>query len=344
VGTVVLVLRLGLAAVFATAGVGKLLDREGSRQALAGFGVPRRALRAGAILLPVFELATAAALIFPPSALWGAAAALALLLAFIVGIAIALSRGQAPDCHCFGQLHSAPAGRGTLARNAALAALAIVVLAAGPGPAIDSWIADRTGAELAAVGLGLAALGLAWVALQLRLQNARLRTELAEAQAGLPEVGLPVGAPAPEFSLRGLDGEKVSLSSLCARGNPIAIIFVGPTCGPCWMALPFLRRFQDTLAHQLTIVMISSGTAAENEDAIVSHDITGIFLHDGFKAMQAYRARVTPSAVMVTPDGRIATTMVEGSRPIEPMIRLTLNGGLSAMTADGSSVVQPPAA
>jgi uncharacterized membrane protein YphA (DoxX/SURF4 family)/peroxiredoxin len=344
VGTVVLALRLGLAAVFATAGVGKLLDLEGSRQALAGFGVPRRALRAGAVLLPLLELAAAVALIFPPTALWGAAGALVLLVAFIVGIAAALARGQAPDCHCFGQLHSAPAGPATLARNAALAALAIVVLAAGPGPAIDSWIADRTAAELAAVGLGLAALALALVALQLHLQNRRLRTELAEAEAGLPEVGLPVGVPAPEFSLRGLDGEKVTLSSLRARGNPIALIFVGPTCGPCWMALPFLRRFQDTLDHKLTIAMISTGSEAENEDAIVTHDITGIFLHDGLKTMLAYRAKATPSSVMLTPDGRIATDMVQGSRLIEPMIRLTLNRGLGAIAAERPSMVEPPAA
>ena len=35
-------------------------------------------------------------------------------------IAIAMARGKAPDCHCFGQLHSAPAGWKTLARNGVL--------------------------------------------------------------------------------------------------------------------------------------------------------------------------------------------------------------------------------
>ena len=52
VGTLVLALRFGLAAIFATAGIGKLLDREGSERALSDFRVPGRAIRAGAILLP----------------------------------------------------------------------------------------------------------------------------------------------------------------------------------------------------------------------------------------------------------------------------------------------------
>ncbi len=51
----------------------------------------------------------------------GRAAALLLLLAFAGGVARAMSRGQAPDCHCFGQIHSEPAGPSTLIRNAVLA-------------------------------------------------------------------------------------------------------------------------------------------------------------------------------------------------------------------------------
>src|SRR5919198_3387171 len=123
-GWFVLAERLVLAVVFGTAGIAKLLDLEGSRQALADFRVPRRWLRAGAIVLPALELATAVALVPTGSARWGAVAAAVLLVAFIGGIAMALVRGEEPDCHCFGQIHSAPAGRATLARNAVLAVLA----------------------------------------------------------------------------------------------------------------------------------------------------------------------------------------------------------------------------
>src|SRR5438552_6841190 len=120
--TVVLALRFVLAVVFVTAGVGKLLDLSGSRRAVADFGVPERAARVIGVLLPLAEIAIALALVFRPSAQVGAIAAALILAGFIAGIARALSRGEQPDCHCFGQIHSAPAGPSTLIRNGILAA------------------------------------------------------------------------------------------------------------------------------------------------------------------------------------------------------------------------------
>src|SRR4051794_8882041 len=142
VDTLDLVLRVVLAVVFATAGIGKLLDRDGSTRALADFGLGGQAARVGGTILPLAELAVALALLFPSTATAGAAGAFLLLLAFIVGISRALLQGRAPDCHCFGQIHSAPAGPSTLIRNGVLALMALVLLGSGPGPAFDTWIRD----------------------------------------------------------------------------------------------------------------------------------------------------------------------------------------------------------
>ena len=105
-----LVARLLLAAVFFVAGLAKLVDRAGAQQSLINFGVPARLARPFSILLPVAEVAVAAALLPMTTAWWGAVGALALLLVFVAGISVNLARGRRPDCHCFGQLHSAPAG------------------------------------------------------------------------------------------------------------------------------------------------------------------------------------------------------------------------------------------
>src|SRR5215208_7115102 len=177
-GSLLVGARLLLVVVFATAGVAKLLDQRGSRRALAGFGVPAPAVAAAAIMLPLAEIGTAVALVFPTSAQWGGFAALFLLLAFVAGIASAMQRGSAPDCHCFGQLHSAPAGRGTLVRNAALAALAAIVVVHGQAPPIDDWVAARTAAELVAFGMGALALALADLCVRLWLDNRGLRSAL----------------------------------------------------------------------------------------------------------------------------------------------------------------------
>jgi uncharacterized membrane protein YphA (DoxX/SURF4 family) len=97
-----------LVLVFATAGLAKLTDLGSSRRAVAGFGLPKAPAWLAGTLLPPIELSAAAALVPHRSVPWGAAAALVLLLVFTVAIAVNLIRGRAPECHCFGQVHSAP--------------------------------------------------------------------------------------------------------------------------------------------------------------------------------------------------------------------------------------------
>src|SRR5215210_1298589 len=126
-----LIARLVLGSLFTLAGVAKLSDLKGSRKAIIDFGLPTGLASPLALLLPLAELGVAAALIPASSAWWGAMGALGLLLLFVVGISINLARGRRPDCHCFGQLHSAPAGWKTLARNGVLVVVAGFVFWAG---------------------------------------------------------------------------------------------------------------------------------------------------------------------------------------------------------------------
>src|ERR687890_1472621 len=162
-GTALLIARLLLSGVFLVAGVGKLADRTGSRQAVIDFGLPKFLAAPIGILLPLAELAAAAALIPTSTAWWGALGALALLLLFVAGISYNLARGRKPDCHCFGQLHSAPAGWRTLARNGALAAVAGFILwegRDGAGPSALSWAGALSGAQILALVGGLLILAL----------------------------------------------------------------------------------------------------------------------------------------------------------------------------------------
>ncbi|MCL4488183.1 MAG: DoxX family membrane protein [Chloroflexi bacterium] len=62
--------RLLLALVFAVAGLAKLADRPGSRQALRDFGLPTRLAGPLGVLLPLIELVVAFALL-PLVTAWG---------------------------------------------------------------------------------------------------------------------------------------------------------------------------------------------------------------------------------------------------------------------------------
>jgi uncharacterized membrane protein YphA (DoxX/SURF4 family) len=222
-----LALRLLLAAVLLTAGVAKLRDLDGSRKAVAGFGIPARFAGIIGSLLPFAELLAAVALLIPASAWWGAILAAVLLASFGLAIAISLTRGKAPECNCFGQLHSAPVGRSTLARNTVLIGLAVVVIATRTDAAQLSpvgWVTELTTAEIALLALGVVlavvSLGEGWFLLQLLHQNGRILTRLENLEAGSGSAaatgathagnrngngrvpGLAVGAPAPGFTLQ----------------------------------------------------------------------------------------------------------------------------------------------
>ena len=144
--------RMALGVVFGVAGGAKLANRAGTVSALEGFGVPLRFTAVSAWALPVVELVIAAALFVGVTSWWGAAAALGLLVVFAGAIVRVLARGEAPDCHCFGQLHARPTGKGTLARNATLVALASIVLVAGPRGQASTleWLGDMSDGEIAA--------------------------------------------------------------------------------------------------------------------------------------------------------------------------------------------------
>ena len=324
-GTVLLAARMLLAVVFATAGVAKLLDRPGSRNALRAFGVPDRLTPAGAILLPLAELATAIVLVPTPTAQWGGLAALLLLLAFAGGIANAMRQGKTPDCHCFGQLSSSPAGKATLIRNLALAVPAAYVAIDGPGPSLTAWVSDRTAAELVAIATTLAAAALGALALRFWRENKSLAEELKSAQErvrALPR-GLPVGSIAPGFTVQSLrSGTDVTLESLLAHGRPIVLIFVSPGCGPCQTIFRDATRWQVALADQITVAFISEGEPADNVVAL-ENGSGDLLLQKNWDVGQSYEVRNTPTAVALSPDRRIASPLVSGDG-IESLIRVTV--------------------
>jgi uncharacterized membrane protein YphA (DoxX/SURF4 family) len=138
---VVLVIRIALAAIFLAAGLSKLAALRRTRARVRLFGVPEALARPVAVALPVTELVIGALLIPDTTARAGGLLAAVALVVFAGAIVRLIVRGEAPDCNCFGLLHSSRVGPGMLVRNLALAALAAVVAAAGPGSQLGVAVA-----------------------------------------------------------------------------------------------------------------------------------------------------------------------------------------------------------
>jgi thiol-disulfide isomerase/thioredoxin len=287
----ILMSRVLLAAVFAVAAFSKLADRAGTRSAVVEFGAPRLLAGPIGLLLPIVELAVAGLLLPDATASAGALGAIGLLVLFSAAIAVSLARGRTPDCHCFGQLHSSPAGGMTLARNAALAALAGFVL-----------VGTLTFAIVAAGAALVAAVALAFLELLRSYGRVLVRVERVEralVDAGIdldvdglelvqvaPEVGLAPGTPAP-----------AALDDQLARGLPLLLVFTSPGCGPCEALLPRVAEWERDHADRLTV-------AVRNDDD----------LHDAFEVQG------TPSAVLVAPDGTIDSWVASGGDVIEALV------------------------
>lgn len=337
---VLLLVRLLLAVVFVVAGLAKLADRAGSRKALLDFGVPAMFVAPLAILLPLAELALAVALIPTASAWWGAIGALALLLLFVAAIGYNLAHGRTPDCHCFGQLHSTPAGWPTLIRNLILVCLASFIVGFGrtnAGANITDLLAALTIAqrvELGVAGLVVALLAVeTWIVIRVLHQYGdvllrlhQLETRLAEsgtqATAQVPPPlanGLPVGIVAPAFSLPGLYGETITLDYLRARNKAVLLVFSDPACGPCSAFLPELARWQRDYADKLTLALISRGTPEANRDKTSPNQITHVLLQQDREVAEAYQARGTPCAVLIHPDGTINSPLTCGAEAIRAL-------------------------
>ncbi len=356
-----LLARLLLAALFLVAGVAKLTDQAGSRQALIGFGVPDLLAAPLGVILPPAELAVAVALIPAASASWGAMGALALLFFFILGIGVSLARGHRPDCHCFGQLHSAPVGWPTLVRNGVLAGVAGFIVSAGPGPALGqavSWLGDLRTAEVAGlvadvVLFALIAFG-GWLVVNLLRQNGRLlvRVDALEASVGQSSSsasdmsvrgGLPVGAPAPTFRLPSLNGEVLTLGAILgdAPDKPVMLVFSDPDCGPCIALLPEIRRWQRDHGDKLTVALVTRKGAEDERKRANEQRLSPVLLQEDREVADAFEAGGTPSAVIVRPDGTIGSPVARGAEAIRRLLSQALVGALPPSAIDGQGAGLP---
>jgi methylamine dehydrogenase accessory protein MauD len=337
VNGIVLAARLVVAIVLLVASLAKLADRPGSRKAVEAFGVPRALAGVVAGLLPVLELTAAALLLVTATARIGAGVALGLFAVFSASITRSIIRGDSPDCHCFGQLHSSPAGPKTLIRNALLAGIATFALIGAPGTSATAWIGRLSGSALASVIAGAVAIavvaGAAALALSLLRRHGELllridRLEEALGRRGIvvpegipaPPEGLPVGAPAPDFEIPDLEGELVRLEEVLPASAPLLLTFTDPGCGPCSALLPQIAAWQREQSDRLRVVLVSTGSREANLAHAREHAVSDMLIQTEQEVTERYKVSGTPSAVLIGPDGRIASSVHAGAEAISALV------------------------
>jgi peroxiredoxin/uncharacterized membrane protein YphA (DoxX/SURF4 family) len=351
-----LVVRLILFAVFAVAGIGKLLDIKGAIKATENFGVPKVLAKVIGNALPFLELLLAFGLLFETTSRFAAIGLTSLLAVFIGGMLNQMRLGNAPECHCFGQFKSEPVSRKSVARNVVFAVMSLIlVFAGGTGQQLSAvnWIGELTAAEKMFGVFGLVITVLSAVAIGFLSHILTLQKQLAgridqldfisnehnhgehRDDVSHPADGLPIGAAAPDFTLPDVTGKQIEFEHLLMQTKPLLFFYVSPTCEPCNALLPEIDVWQTELKDKCTFVFISEGTPKDNIAKFGKDRI--VLLQKDREVSKAFSAKWTPTAFLVQTDGTMASRLAAGDTAIRELIgELRLQKTISFATNTGS--------
>lgn len=325
------VIRAVLGTVFLVAGVAKLIDLKDTARSIEAMGIPPRLSPSLAVVVPTAEMITALALLPERTAAFAAAASLSILTVFSALILWNLLRGRNPECHCFGPMPSRPINGRYLLRNGVLAVGSVVVMwQTWPGPGTQtqqpSW-SFQVSAELATtIIMGVAVV----LAAQFVFIILLARAHRAEGASPIQDVsvkvrggdgfsyesvvnGLPVGDPAPHFELPDIHGVTHTLTELMSNGKPIALVFTESKCAACRALIPEIQRWQELHSEKMNFAAVNSGSRRLGSAA---RDQVLTLFDENNDVHAAYGVQFTPSFVLVSSDGTLASGLAIGSAAI----------------------------
>lgn len=121
-----------------------------------------------------------------------------------------------------------------------------------------------------------------------------------------PAPAAVVGAPAPDFTLKNLSGENVTLSAL--KGQVVLINFWATWCSPCREEMPALQRRYEALKDQgFTVLAVDDNEAEKDVSAFAqAYALTfPILLDPGENVVGLYRVYAFPTTFIVDQQGVI---------------------------------------
>lgn len=118
-----------------------------------------------------------------------------------------------------------------------------------------------------------------------------------------------VGQAAPEFSLRGLDGQTYSLQELREKG-PVVAAFFKISCPVCQFTFPFLQRLYQRYGDEgVTFLGVSQDDAKATTGFAREYGATFPMVLDekekGYPASNAYGLTSVPTIFLIDPDGTV---------------------------------------
>jgi methylamine dehydrogenase accessory protein MauD len=113
-------------------------------------------------------------------------------------------------------------------------------------------------------------------------------------------IGPPVGKPAPEFEVTGLDGKPVALRR---NGKATLLVFLATDCAACDNVVPSLRSIAHSDRRTLDTILISLDGEAATRDFVKQRGLASVTAASAPLVAELYGATATPFAFAVDPQG-----------------------------------------
>jgi peroxiredoxin len=126
--------------------------------------------------------------------------------------------------------------------------------------------------------------------------------------------GLPVGTPAPDFTLPRLEGGVLSLADY--REHRLLLVLSDPNCGPC-VTLAAQLEAKHRAHPELPVMLVSRGSAEDNQRKAAELGLSvPIALQQQWEISRAYGMFQTPAAFLIDERGYVAADVATGPEAI----------------------------
>lgn len=174
------------------------------------------------------------------------------------------------------------------------------------------------------ISFALLILGAAWIWMSRTDPSAVSANRLPAPQEGFP---------APDFTLKTLSGDQITLSDF--QGNPVLINLWASWCGPCRAEMPDIQEVYDEYKDQGFVVLAVNATNQDRVKGVQTfvdkHDLTfPILLDQSGSVSDLYNLRSLPTSFFITPDGTIHKIVIGG-----PMQQPTIKNNVTPYLTGG---------
>ena len=84
--------------------------------------------------------------------------------------------------------------------------------------------------------------------------------------------------------------------------------------------MPKVAAWQRELVAQLNVAVLADGNRNENREKLQPHGLNNVLIQAETGVAERYVARATPSAILVSADGRIASALAAGADSISALV------------------------